>query len=129
MAKDLRNPPKRVTPSQVSIENLQKKICEKYGTQYSWLAADSKLGFAISTKGKTPINGLRHLPQGETCGWFIWCGTEFSDAPDFFVPLHARHVFEDYPEVGQLLGLPPGYRFLAAGEYLDVWYDSSLLHV
>ncbi len=85
------------------------------------------LGFASSTEGRLPINGLRHPPGGGASGWYIWCGEEFSDASDFFVPLHARHVYERHPELIRLLGLPPGYRFLVAGDYLDIWYDSSLV--
>ena len=33
------------------------------------------------------------------------------------------------PEVLEFLGLPPGYRFLLAIDYVDVWYDPSLLNV
>jgi hypothetical protein len=28
-----------------------------------------------------------------------------------------------------ILGLPPGWRFLIAPGYLDVWYDASLLDI
>jgi len=59
----------------------------------------------------------------------IWCGKEFSDAAEFFAPLHASHVYEDYPHVAKFLGLPPGYRFLLAGDYVDVWFDESLFKV
>ena len=73
--------------------------------------------------------GLRHPPQDETSGWYIWCGQELSDAADFFDPLHTRHLYEEYPDLVKLLGLPPGYRFILASDYLDVWYDASLLNV
>jgi hypothetical protein len=76
-----------------------------------------------------PLNGLRHPAVGESNGWYIWCGEDFSEAPGFFAPLHAKHVYEDHPELTKLLGLPPGYRFLLAGDYLDIWYDSSLLNI
>jgi hypothetical protein len=36
-------------------------------------------------------------------------------------------VKDKCPEALPFLGLPPGYRFLVAGEYVDVWYDSTLL--
>jgi hypothetical protein len=75
------------------------------------------------------MNGLRHPPIGETSGWYIWCGGIFSDAPDFFVPLHTYHLYDDHPQIVDLLGLPPGYRFLVAEGILDVWYDASLLNV
>ena len=67
--------------------------------------------------------------MGETNGWYIWNGERFSTADDFFVPMHTGHVCGKYPEIVKLLGLPPGYRFLLAGDYLDVWFDSSLLEI
>jgi hypothetical protein len=45
---------------------------------------------------------------------------------DFFKPLHVSHISEYLPEIEQYLSLPPGYRFLLADEYEDVWHDSSL---
>lgn len=72
------------------------------------------------------MNGLRHRRQSDTSGWYIWGGV-YSEKPDFFVPLHAKHLNERCPEITKLLGLPPGYRFLLVGDYLDIWYDASLL--
>jgi hypothetical protein len=111
------------------IEEMQKEVCIKYATDYVAAIDNSKTGFATSTKGLIPINGLRHPVVGETSGWYIWCGETFSDATDFFVPVHTSHLYEEYPEIARLLGLPPGYRFLLAGDFLDVWYDASLLNV
>jgi hypothetical protein len=37
----------------------------------------------------------------------------------FFKPLHASHLIEKLPEVVRFLGLPPGSRFLLAGEHVD----------
>lgn len=85
------------------------------------------VGLALDTLGRCPINGLRHNPMGETSGWYIWCGEEFSSSSDFFSPLHAKHLQDRLPEVYELLGLSPGYRFLKAEDYLDVWFDDSLL--
>lgn len=62
-----------------------------------------------------------------TCGWYIWAGLELSSDPDFFVPMHGEHLFEDRSEAIQYLGLPPGWRFLIAPGYEDIWYDNSLL--
>jgi hypothetical protein len=90
---------------------------------------DFKLGFASSTEGKLPINGLRHPVVGDTSGWYIWCGEQFSESPNFFVPIHVRHLTEKHPELIRLLGLPPGSRFLIAGDYLDIWQDLSLLNI
>jgi hypothetical protein len=89
--------------------------------------AESKTGFAVTSKGNLPINGLSHQPTETTSGWFIWCGEQFSEKPDFFAPLHTYHLYENYPEITKLLGLPPGYRFLLSGNYLDVWFDPKLL--
>jgi hypothetical protein len=114
---------------QTQIDEAQKVICKQYAAEYVPAPGDSKTGFARSTKGLIPINGLRHPAEGETTGWYIWCGEVFSEAADFFVPLHTYHLYEEYPEIGRLLGLPPGFRFLLAGDYLDVWYDEALLKI
>ena len=111
------------------IERAQRETCRHYLAAFLPSPAESKVGFALSTKGRHPINGLRHPPQDDTNGWYLWCGEESSESPDFFQPLHTSHVYEEFPQLAKLLGLPPGYRFLLAGEYLDVWYDPSLLKV
>ena len=48
---------------------------------------------------------------------------------DFFKPLHVEHLADWCPEIRKYLGLPPGWRFLIAGDHEDVWYDESLLDV
>jgi hypothetical protein len=111
------------------FESSQRELCLKYGTQYIETKENEILGFATSTKGLLPINGLRHPVQGNTCGWYIWCGEKFSEDPKFFAPLCAKHFYEGYPEVARYLGLPPGHRFLVAGDQIDVWYDPTLLKV
>jgi hypothetical protein len=110
-------------------EKEQRLVCAQYSAEWIAAAEDSMVGFAITTKGKLPINGLRHPPEGSSNGWFLWCGEEFSEAQDFFEPLHTRHIYDEFPEVMKFLGLPSGYRFLLAGDYLDVWYDEKLLHI
>jgi hypothetical protein len=118
-----------MTKSMAKIEEEQLAFCQRHSASYWASPAASKLGFANCTKGKEPINGLRHPPQGSTNGWYLWCGEQYSDASDFFQPLHAQHVYDDFPDLAKLLGLPPGYRFLVAGDYIDVWYDATLLNV
>ena len=120
---------KKVGQFEESISETQRELCVKYGAEYVAAPGKSKLGFATGTEGQLPINGLRHPVSGDTNGWYIWCGEHYSDRADFFAPLHTCHVYEDLPEVAKLLGLPPGYRFLSAGDYLDVWFDASLLQV
>jgi len=111
------------------IEGIQRAFCQEQNAQFLVAAGESKLGFASSTDGRMPANGLRHPAIGDTTGWFIWFGEEFSTAPDFFVPLHVSHVYNRHPELTRLLGLAPGWRFLLAGAYLDVWFDPTLLKV
>jgi hypothetical protein len=112
-----------------TIVTSQQAFCAKHAADYVPSPPESKLGFALSTKGKIPVNGLRHPSTGDTNGWYIWCGEDFSSDADFFQPLHASHIYADYPEVGQILGLPPGFRFLIASGVTDIWFDESLLKV
>lgn len=72
-----------------------------------------------------PVHGLRHNPEGDTSGWYIWTG-ELGTEPDFFVPMHPVHLAERIPEVLAELAAPPGTRFLIAPGHRDVWFDSSL---
>ncbi|WP_247684618.1 immunity protein Imm33 domain-containing protein [Pseudoalteromonas luteoviolacea] len=55
---------------------------------------------------------------------YIWRGEEWSNAPDFFKPLHVGHIAEYLPQIKPYLALPPGYRLLIADGYEDVWQDS-----
>src|SRR5207249_539505 len=109
------------------IEAEQVAVCKQYGADFTPAPLESKVGFAIDVGDKMPINGLRHPPAGDTKGWYIWGGQELSADPDFFAPLHTRHLMNRKPEVVKYLGLPPGYRFLIAGDYVDVWFDPTLL--
>ncbi|HLJ88952.1 MAG TPA: hypothetical protein VKZ53_19185 [Candidatus Angelobacter sp.] len=120
---------KNISIFQAKIESQQRAICIEQQVEYVPAQAALKSGFALSTKGLQPMNGLRHPPTGDTTGWYIWCGEHFSESPGFFAPLHTSHIYEEYPELTKLLGLPPGYRFLIADAYLDIWYDASLLNV
>jgi len=106
----------------------QKSVCQKFGAPYVPAAAGFKVGIARNVlEGLLPVNGLRHLPVGDTTGWYIWAGEELSDDPDFFVPLHVEHLKDWCPDAVRFLGLPPGWRFLVAGDYEDAWEDPSLV--
>jgi hypothetical protein len=108
----------------------QQEVCKEHGTV--WVAAPDhfKVGIARNVRtGLEPLNGFRHPPQGDTTGWYIWAGEEFSPAPDFFEPMHVAHLAEHCPAALKFLGLPPGWRFLTAGDYVDVWEDPKLLDV
>jgi hypothetical protein len=108
----------------------QQELCRRYGIEWMPSPDNLKVGIARNVgTGLLPLNGLRHPPQGDTTGWYIWAGEEFSSAPDFFEPLHVAHLQERCPAILRLLGLPPGWRFLTAEDYIDVWEDPKLLNV
>jgi hypothetical protein len=110
----------------ISLEQF--KICEKYGARPVDAPPHLKVGVAANVRSdKTPVNGLRHIPVGDTSGWYLWAGEELSSEPDFFRPVHVKHLNEMRPEVLKYLALPPGWRFLIADDYEDVWFDESLL--
>ena len=67
------------------------------------------------------------MPTGEYSGWFIWAGTTLSTDPDYFEAQHLHHLEAATPELLPYLDLPPGWRFLIAPGYEDVWFDASLL--
>jgi len=90
---------------------------------------ESCLGIAIQTIGKMPIHALRHPVEGDTNGWYIWCGG-YSEEEDFFQPLCFEHLIDHIPQVQKYLSLPPGYRFLIDDSgNVDIWFDESLLKV
>jgi len=116
--------------NQQAIEELQRAICRKYGAKYVPALPELKIGIAPNVRdGLVPINGLRHPPQGDTTGWYVWAGEELSDASDFFKSLHVEHLDECCPQIKKYLGLAPGWRFLVADDYEDVWFDESLMKV
>jgi len=104
----------------------QEEVCARFGVAGKPPRPGERLGIALSTLGQLPINGLRIHLDG-TCGWFIWAGGEASTDPDFYQPLCVDHIADYLPSVEPYLSLPPGYRFLIADGYEDVWFDSVLL--
>ena len=76
-----------------------------------------------------PINGLRHPAVGNTNGWYIWSSEIFPNHDDAFKPTCLEHL-TDSKFIGlRFLCLPPGWRFLLANDYVDVWFDKSLLNI
>jgi hypothetical protein len=87
-----------------------------------------KVGISLNVgTGLQPVNGLRHSPVGDTSGWYIWAGEAYSSDADFFMPLHVSHLPARCQIVMPYLALPPGWRFLLADDYEDVWADPTLL--
>ena len=80
------------------------------------------VAIAMSTLGRMPIYGVRQaLPEGGNISWFFYCG-EYSDATDFYQPVHTAHLRELLPAVVKYLHLPVGTRFIIDDQgYEDVW--------
>ena len=115
----------------MGIKNEQIMICKKYNTEIYPVSDIPKIGVAENVKQANlyPINGLRHRPKGDTNGWYIWAGENFSYDKNFFLPLHTSHLQIWRPEIIPFLTLPPGYRFLIGKNgYEDVWFDELLLN-
>ena len=106
----------------------QKVVCSRFGTLYVESPSYLKVGVDPHVReGITPLNGLRHRPEGDTTGWYIWAGEALSDDPSFFRPVHVSHLVEWCPVVIPYLGLPPGWRFLVTPGQEDVWFDETLI--
>ena len=110
------------------LEARQRALCERLGVDPVAAPAHAKVGIAENVRtGQQPVNGLRHSPEGDTTGWYIWAGDEPSSAADYFVPLHVEHLAGWCEAVLPYLQLPPGFRFQIAPGHEDVWEDPSLL--
>lgn len=108
----------------------QREICRRFGVEPFPAPGDLKVGIALNVKdGGFPIQGIRHPPQGDTTGWYIYAGEEISKDPDFFVPLHVEHLIRWCPVVIPYLQLPPGWAFVLAPNYEDVYFNERLLKV
>ena len=74
-------------------DQQKKSVCRTFGANF--LECDEVLKVGNSKDfdpRRLPINGLRHRPERDTTGWYIWSGESFSEAEDFFVPLHALQL-------------------------------------
>jgi len=112
----------------MSVSGDQMEVCSKFGADYVATSINLKLGVAENVRGDLqPVNGMRHLPGEGTTGWFIYAGEEMSSEASFFKPLHVKHLDEWRLGLTQYLGLAPGWRFLVADGYEDVWFDPKLL--
>lgn len=111
----------------LKLNDEQVQKCQQYDAEVFPYDLNSKVGISLNVKqgDLQPLNALRVNPQGDTCGWYIWRG-EWSNAPDFFKPLHLEHITDWCPKVLPFLQLPPGWRFLIAPGHEDVWHDPEL---
>ncbi|PZR22462.1 MAG: hypothetical protein DI535_26205 [Citrobacter freundii] len=110
---------------------VQQQLCEKYGADFLASPFDNIVGISLDSfkKFEMPVNGLRHpLEIPGYAEWYLWCG-EYSDADDFFQPMHLHHLLQLCPKAIRYLGLAPGWRFLFDNVYEDVWYDENLLDI
>lgn len=106
----------------------QVEVCRRFGVQPWAPELDELVGVAHNVRsGIQPLNGMRYLPEGAGCGWLLWAGDEIGEEDDFFAPMHVRHLPEWLPAVVPYLALLPGWRFLIAPGYEDVWFDDALL--
>jgi hypothetical protein len=108
----------------------QRDICKRFGVEPCPAPPGLKVGIARNVKEQIlPLQAIRHPPQGDTTGWYIFAGEEMSRDPDFFVPLHVEHLDQWCPLVIPYLQLPPGWGVVLAPDYEDVYFNESLLHV
>lgn len=113
-----------------NVTAAQRALCHKFGVAPYPSPEDLKVGLARNVRaGLWPLNGLRHPVEADATGWYIWAGENFSYDPDFFAPVHVAHLAEIRPEILPYLALPPGWRFLIAPDYEDVWLDRTLLDI
>jgi hypothetical protein len=85
------------------INKQQKEVCIRNGSSFVVSEPSSKLGIAVASIENLPLNALRHKPEGDTCGWYIWGGEELSEDADFFKPLHVSHIRDYCPELEKYL--------------------------
>ena len=84
--------------------------CRKHHVRFVPAQPHSNVHFALETIGQTPINGLRHPPQRDSSGWYIWCGEEFPTSPQCFIALQTIHLADCCPEALRLPALSSASR-------------------
>jgi len=112
----------------MQISEKEIEICRRFKSSVQIPTPEQKVGIAFSTLSLKPLNALRHQPEGETCGWYIWGGEELSQDPEFFQAVHVSHLPGYCLQLLPYLALAPGFRVLLAPGQEDVWYDESLLN-
>jgi len=106
----------------------QRQVCSRFDAEFIDSPTSSVVGISRNVGSDLmPVNGMRVPPSLNSNGWFVWQGETLSQADDFFQPVHTAHLHELCPSIIKYLGLPPGWRFLVAGDFEDVWFDPNLL--
>ena len=111
-------------------EAKQLQVCRRFGVEPYPTPRQLKVGIARNVKDQiAPVQGIRHPPEGDTTGWYIFAGEEMSRDDDFFIPLHVEHLERWCPQAIPYLLLPPGWGFVVAPGYEDVYFNERLLKV
>jgi hypothetical protein len=57
----------------VRPSNEQSETCARFQAEPAPPAAGTKVGLALGTRDAGwPITAIRHLPVGDTSGWYVW---------------------------------------------------------
>lgn len=117
----------------VKWATVQPPICEQFKVrpvpadpELNCGVARNVINGAYASAGEYPLTGVRHPPMNGTSGWYVWAG-DYSDADDFFVPVHTLHLEHYCPELVPYLALPPGWWIELAPGHEDAGYDTALL--
>jgi hypothetical protein len=87
----------------------QLEVCKRYNVK-PFPTDNLKLEIARNVReGLYPLKGLHYLPVGDTTGWYIYAGEEFSEALDYFVPLHIEQLPSWCPHLMPYMLLPSGW--------------------
>ncbi|WP_420477880.1 immunity protein Imm33 domain-containing protein [Brevundimonas sp. FT23028] len=108
------------------IKSQNQEICRTYGSGFSPVSERDIIGYSSIKSGLWPLNGLRHQPSKGYSGWYIWWGENLPGESDFFKPIHLNHVEFIGVNFRQYLSLEPGWRWLLAPDYVDVWFDANV---
>lgn len=112
----------------MNFEKEQIELCRKFGAEFTRLDLNLRLGISRDFfSGSIPLNGLREIPENGICGWYLWAGEKMSKDDDYFEPICVSHLISKSPGILKYLALPPGWRFLIADDYEDIWFDENLI--
>jgi hypothetical protein len=89
----------------MSLEAKQKQVCARFNAELLRAAGLQGRQSCTTLGDLRRLKGLRHPPEGDITGWYIWAGEELSEAGDFFQPLYVSHLQSDCPAVAFYLGL------------------------